>query len=114
MESAWTTSSPHRHPLRRERFYGAVYPSARSLSPLVVSGRAQVEAFTIGTRLTRVTRELALHDPDLALARAGGRVMDWSGGTRLGEALQSSMTVGGPGPGPGVGDRGLLRRVGPR
>jgi uncharacterized protein with von Willebrand factor type A (vWA) domain len=55
---------------------------------LVVSGRAQVEAFTVGTRLTRITRELALHDPDMALARAGGRVVDWSGGTRLGEALR--------------------------
>ena len=42
----------------------------------------------MGTRLTRVTRELALHDPDVALARAGGRVVDWSGGTRLGEALR--------------------------
>jgi uncharacterized protein len=55
---------------------------------LVVTGRPQAEAFTIGTRLTRVTRELSLHDPDLALARATGRVVDWSSGTRLGEALR--------------------------
>ena len=38
--------------------------------------------------MTRVTRELALHDADVALAQAGVRVMDWSGGTRLGEALR--------------------------
>jgi uncharacterized protein len=70
---------------------GSMEPYARVLIRflhLVVSGRAQVEAFTVGTRLTRVTRELALHDPDVALARAGGRVVDWSGGTRLGEALR--------------------------
>jgi uncharacterized protein with von Willebrand factor type A (vWA) domain len=70
---------------------GSMEPYTRMLMRflhMVVSGRAQVEAFTIGTRLTRVTRELALHDPDVALAQAGGRVTDWSGGTRLGEALQ--------------------------
>jgi uncharacterized protein len=69
---------------------GSMEPYARLLIRflhLVVSGPGQVEAFTVGTRLTRVTRELALHDPDVALARAGGRVVDWSGGTRLGEAL---------------------------
>jgi uncharacterized protein with von Willebrand factor type A (vWA) domain len=53
----------------------------------VVSG-AQVETFAIGTRLTRLTRELATHDPDQALARAAEAVPDWSGGTRLGTALQ--------------------------
>jgi uncharacterized protein len=70
---------------------GSMEPYARVLIRflhLVVSSRAQVEAFTVGTRLTRVTRELALRDPDLALARTSGRVADWSGGTRLGEALR--------------------------
>lgn len=52
-----------------------------------VAGRQRVEAFTFGTRLTRITRELATRDPDLALRRAGDRVEDWSGGTRLGECL---------------------------
>ena len=97
---------------------GSMEPYARVLVRflhLVVSGRAQVEAFTVGTRLTRVTRELALHDPDMALALAGGRVVDWSGGTRLGEALREfNDRWGAAGPGSGVGDRGLLRRVGPR
>jgi uncharacterized protein len=70
---------------------GSMEPYSRLLMRflhLVVSGRPQVEAFTIGTRLTRVTRELSLHDPDVALARATGRVVDWSSGTRLGEVLR--------------------------
>lgn len=51
--------------------------------------RRHVEAFTIGTRLTRITRELTSHDPDAALAAAGRAVADWSGGTRLGEGLRA-------------------------
>jgi hypothetical protein len=47
------------------------------------------EVFAIGTRLTRVTRELAGRDPDAALRRAGAAVADWSGGTRLGDALRT-------------------------
>ena len=47
-----------------------------------------VEAFVIGTRLTRVTRELATHDPDRALKEASRAVEDWSGGTRLGDAIK--------------------------
>jgi uncharacterized protein with von Willebrand factor type A (vWA) domain len=53
-----------------------------------VVGRARVEAFVIGTRLTRITRELQSRDPDAALAAAARRVTDWSGGTRLGEGLR--------------------------
>jgi len=44
--------------------------------------------FTLGTRLTRITRELAFHDPDVALARASAAVADWSGGTRIGANLR--------------------------
>lgn len=53
-----------------------------------VVGRGRVEAFALGTRLTRLTRELSWHDPDAALAKAGEAVEDWSGGTRLGEVLR--------------------------
>jgi uncharacterized protein with von Willebrand factor type A (vWA) domain len=49
------------------------------------------EVFTVGTRLTRVTRELRLRDPDRALAAAGRAVPDWRGGTRLGEALKAFL-----------------------
>ncbi|MEN9643662.1 MAG: hypothetical protein RL238_331 [Actinomycetota bacterium] len=71
---------------------GSMEPYARALLRFVhaaVSGRQKVEAFAIGTRLTRVTRELNSRDPDKALAQAGTRVADWSGGTRLGESLRT-------------------------
>jgi uncharacterized protein len=45
------------------------------------------EVFSVGTRVTRLTRALRLRDPDKALAAAGDVVPDWSGGTRLGEGL---------------------------
>ncbi len=54
-----------------------------------VVGRGQVEAFALGTRLTRLTRDLSSRDPDLALRKAAERVVDWSGGTRLGEGLRT-------------------------
>lgn len=71
---------------------GSMEPYARALLRFVhaaVSGRQKVEAFAIGTRLTRVTRELDSRDPDRALTLAGRRVKDWSGGTRLGECLRA-------------------------
>jgi len=49
------------------------------------------EVFTIGTRLTRVTRELRLRDPDKALAASGSAIPDWSGGTRIGEVLKAFL-----------------------
>ena len=52
-----------------------------------VAARTRVEAFVFGTRLTRVTRELAGRDHDRALRRAAAAVTDWSGGTRIGDAL---------------------------
>src|SRR5919107_3426518 len=48
---------------------------------------ASTEVLTLGTRLTRVTRELRLRDPEHALSAAGHAIPDWSGGTRLGEVL---------------------------
>lgn len=47
-----------------------------------------VEVFTVGTRLTRVTRAMRLRDADRAIVAAGETVPDWSGGTRLGETLR--------------------------
>jgi uncharacterized protein with von Willebrand factor type A (vWA) domain len=70
---------------------GSMEPYARALLGFVhaaVAGRQKVEAFALGTRLTRVTRELSSRDPDRALEAAGRRVVDWSGGTRLGEGLR--------------------------
>jgi uncharacterized protein with von Willebrand factor type A (vWA) domain len=53
----------------------------------------RAEAFTLGTRLTRVTRALRRRDADQALALASGLVADWDGGTRLGEALSVFLSV---------------------
>lgn len=69
---------------------GSMEPYARGMLRFVhaaVAGRQRVEAFAMGTRLTRVTRELSSRDPDKALQQASSRVLDWSGGTRLGECL---------------------------
>ena len=57
------------------------------LAQAAVAGRSRVEAFALGTRLTRLTRELSSRDPDRALRAAAEAVPDWSGGTRLGEGL---------------------------
>jgi uncharacterized protein len=70
---------------------GSMEPYARALVRFLhaaVVGRGRVEAFAMGTRLTRITRELSSRDPDAALAAAARRVVDWSGGTRLGESLR--------------------------
>jgi uncharacterized protein with von Willebrand factor type A (vWA) domain len=49
---------------------------------------ARAEAFVFSTRLTRLTRQLALRDPDQALARAAASTQDWAGGTRLAESIR--------------------------
>ena len=53
----------------------------------MVARPGRTEVFAMGTRLTRLSRELSHHDPDTALASAAEAVADWSGGTRLGEGL---------------------------
>ncbi|HEY3504700.1 MAG TPA: VWA domain-containing protein [Actinocatenispora sp.] len=49
------------------------------------------EVFTLGTRLTRITRPLRARDPDVALTHAGRAIPDWRGGTRLGETLRAFL-----------------------
>jgi uncharacterized protein with von Willebrand factor type A (vWA) domain len=49
----------------------------------------EVETFTFGTRLTRVTRALQYRDPARALVHAASLVDDWDGGTRIGPALSA-------------------------
>jgi uncharacterized protein with von Willebrand factor type A (vWA) domain len=51
----------------------------------------QTEVFTLGTRLTRVTRALRHRDPDAALRAAGAAIPDWHGGTRLAESLRAFL-----------------------
>ncbi|GAA3742913.1 vWA domain-containing protein [Salinactinospora qingdaonensis] len=49
------------------------------------------EVFSVGTRLTRLSREMRLRDPDAALRAAGSAIPDWSGGTRLGTELKEFL-----------------------
>ncbi len=86
-----TQATRHRRLVLLLDVSGSMEPYARALLRFVqaaVAGRRRVEAFALGTRLTRITRELASRDPDLALRQATGRVLDWSGGTRLGDGLR--------------------------
>jgi uncharacterized protein len=77
---------------------GSMSPYARMLLQYLhacVAARRRVEAFAFGTRLTRVTNELAGRDHDRALERAAEAVMDFSGGTRIGSALAELNRVHG-------------------
>ena len=70
---------------------GSMAPYARALL-LFLHATAQtrhVEAFAFGTRLARLTGDLATRDPELALARVTGRAVDWGSGTRIGASLAS-------------------------
>jgi uncharacterized protein len=49
----------------------------------------RVEVFCFGTRLTCVTKTLQTRKPDEALERAAKLVVDWEGGTRIGDSLDS-------------------------
>jgi len=51
--------------------------------------RRRVHTFVFGTRLTNLTRQMRHRDPDDALADCAAAVKDWSGGTRIGEALNT-------------------------
>lgn len=64
---------------------------------------ADVEVFTLGTRLTRVSRHLRQRDPEGAVIAAGQAVADFAGGTRLGETLRVFLDR--------WGQRGVARRA---
>jgi uncharacterized protein with von Willebrand factor type A (vWA) domain len=77
---------------------GSMAPYARMLLQYMhasVVARRRVEAFAFGTRLTRITNELAGRDHDKALDRAAAVVTDFSGGTRIGAALAELNRVHG-------------------
>lgn len=84
---------------------GSMGPYADSLLRLAhvitSANRSRTEVFTIGTRLTRVTRAMRLRDGEAALRTAGMTVPDWSGGTRLGDSLRAFLDR--------WGQRGLAR-----
>ena len=64
-----------------------------ALAHVLVQAAPQVEVFTFGTRLTRVTRPLRLKRREQALNAASHLVSDWDGGTRIGDALQAFLGV---------------------
>jgi uncharacterized protein with von Willebrand factor type A (vWA) domain len=70
---------------------GSMQPYARAYLQVLLSGvgAAKAEAFVFATRLTRLTPWLRAASPDVALARAARAAPDWSGGTRIGEAIRS-------------------------
>ena len=71
---------------------GSMADYSRSLLQFAHSARraaGRVEVFCFGTRLTRITRELARRQPDSALERAARSVVDWDGGTRIGASLDT-------------------------
>jgi uncharacterized protein with von Willebrand factor type A (vWA) domain len=71
------------------------------LSHRFVTTEPRVEVFTVGTRLTHLTRALHHRDINRALIAVGETVPDWSGGTRLGENLKVFLDC--------WGQRGLAR-----
>jgi uncharacterized protein with von Willebrand factor type A (vWA) domain len=92
----------HRRPRPRPRRVVLLVDVSGSMSPYadallrfahaaVRARPASTEVFTIGTRLTRVTREMRLRDPDKAMVASGSAIPDWSGGTRLGEVLKAFL-----------------------
>jgi uncharacterized protein with von Willebrand factor type A (vWA) domain len=52
-------------------------------------GWAKVHAFTFGTRLTNITRQMHRRDVDAALDAVGAEAQDWQGGTRIGDCLHA-------------------------
>jgi len=52
-------------------------------------GMDRIEAFLFATRLTRITRSLSHWRADEAVLKISRNVSDWSGGTRIGDALRA-------------------------
>ena len=70
---------------------GSMADYSRNLLQFAYSARranAKVDVFCFGTRLTRITRSLDRRNPDDAMKLAGDAVLDWDGGTRIGDSLR--------------------------
>lgn len=104
----------HRTRSRRRRKVVLLIDVSGSMSPyadsllrfahvVVRRSPADVEVFTLGTRLTRVSRQLRQRDPERAMLAAGQAVADFAGGTRLGETLRVFLDR--------WGQRGVARRA---
>lgn len=70
---------------------GSMADYSRNLLQFAYSARranTKVDVFCFGTRLTRITRMLDRRNPDDAMRLAGEAVLDWDGGTRIGDSLK--------------------------
>ena len=70
---------------------GSMADYSRNLVQFAYTARranAKVDVFCFGTRLTRITKDLDRRSPDEAMERAGASVLDWDGGTRIGDSLR--------------------------
>ncbi len=77
---------------------GSMSPYADALlrfAHAAARGRQRTEVFSIGTRLTRLTREMSHRDADTAMAAVAATIPDWSGGTRLGAQLKAFLDLWG-------------------
>ena len=63
------------------------------LAHALAQATPRLEAFTFGTRLTRITRPMRLKRREQALAAASHIVADFDGGTRIGDALAAFLAV---------------------
>jgi uncharacterized protein len=110
VERAWRTR--RRRPRRLVLLLdvsGSMAAHARALLRFGVAARRtadreasrRVEVFAFGTRLTRLSDDLAARDPDTAIATAARRVVDWDGGTRIGACIEELVRT--------WGRRGVLR-----
>lgn len=107
-----TVALPRRRAGRRHRRVVLLIDVSGSMAPYsdallrfahVVTRRMPTEVFTLGTRLTRITRQLRQRDAERALSAASRAVPDYSGGTRLGETMQAFLDR--------WGQRGVARRA---
>jgi uncharacterized protein with von Willebrand factor type A (vWA) domain len=69
-------------------------PDLLRFAHAVVRATGRGEAFSFGTRLTRITADLDTPDVDDALAALSARVLDADGGTRIGAALEQFLANG--------------------
>jgi uncharacterized protein len=99
-----TGGEPFDHVTRRRRprprrlvvlcdISGSMAPYSRAFVQFLhaTARGTDAEVFTFATRLTRVTKALAVRQPDLALARAAAAAEDWRGGTRIGDSLETFL-----------------------
>jgi uncharacterized protein len=110
IERAWRSRRPRpRRLVLLLDVSGSMAPYARALLRFGIAARRaadreaarRVEVFAFGTRLTRLSDELAARDPDAAIATAARRVLDWDGGTRIGACIDELVRT--------WGRRGVLR-----